>query len=84
MKVSTFTDVRQNFAATMQKVIDDNQPMIITRQNKEPVVMMSLHDFNAYEETAYLMRSPANAERLNSAIASLEVGEGKNRELIEE
>jgi len=84
MEVSTFTEVRQNFAATMQKVVDDKQPVIITRQNKEPVVMMSLEDFNAYEETVYLMRSPANAARLNSAIESLERGEGTIRELIEE
>ncbi len=83
MEVSTFTEVRQNFAATMQKVVDDKEPIIITRQNKEPVVMISLEDFNAYEETAYLMRSPANAARLNSAIESLERGEGKIRELIE-
>lgn len=84
MDVSTFSETRKNFASTMQKVIDNNEPMIITRQNHEPIVMLSLSDFKSYEETAYLMQSITNATRLNTAIASLEAGEGINRELIEE
>ncbi len=84
MEVSTFTETRKNFASVMQKVIDNKEPMIITRQNHESVVMLSLSDFKSYEETAYLMQSMKNTTRLNSAIASLEAGEGKSRELIEE
>lgn len=84
MDVNTFTETRKNFAATMQQVIDNKEPVIITRQNHESVVMLSLSDFKSYEETAYLMQSMTNATRLNRAIASLEAGEGKNRELIEE
>ena len=84
MNVSTFTETRKNFASTMQKVIDNNEPLVITRQNHESVVMLSLSDFKSYEETAYLMQSINNATRLNSAIASLEAGEGRTRELIEE
>ena len=84
MKVSTFTETRKNFASTMQQVIDNKEPLVITRQNHEAVVMLSLSDFKSYEETAYLMQSMNNATRLNSAMASLEAGKGKNRELIEE
>lgn len=84
MDVSTFTETRKNFASTMQKVIDNNEPVVITRQNHEVVVMLSLSDFKSYEETVYLMQSMKNATRLNSAIQSLEDGEGKARELIEE
>jgi len=84
MDVSTFTQTRKNFASTMQKVIDNNKPILITRQNHEAVVMLSLSDFKSYEETAYLMQSMNNATRLNSAIQSLEEGEGKVRKLIEE
>jgi len=84
MDVSTFTQTRKNFASTMQKVIDNNEPILITRQNHEAVVMLSLSDFKSYEETAYLMQSMNNATRLNSAIQSLEEGEGKVRKLIEE
>ena len=84
MDVSTFTETRKNFASTMQKVIDNKEPIVITRQNHEAVVMLSLSDFKSYEETAYLMQSMENATRLNRAIASLEKGEGEIRELIEE
>ena len=84
MEVSTFTETRKNFASTMQQVIDNKEPLVITRQNHEAVVMLSLSDFKSYEETAYLMQSMNNATRLNSAMASLEAGKGKNRELIEE
>ena len=83
MVVNTFTETRKNFASAMQKVIDDREPMVITRQNHESVVMLSLSDFKSYEETAYLMQSMKNVARLNSAIASLEAGEGKVRELVE-
>lgn len=84
MEVTTFTETRKNFAATMQKVIDNKEPVIITRQSHESVVMLSLSDFKSYEETAYLMQSINNATRLSSAIASLEAGDGQTRELIEE
>ncbi len=83
MEVNTFTETRKNFASTMQKVIDNREPMVITRQNHESVVMLSLSDFKSYEETAYLMQSMKNVSRLNSAITSLEAGEGKERELVE-
>jgi len=84
MEVSTFTETRQNFASTMQQVIDNKEPLVITRQNHESVVMLSLSDFKSYEETAYLMQSIHNATRLNKAIASLEAGDSQQRELIEE
>jgi len=53
-----------------------------TRQNGRTAVLLSLDDFRSYEETAYLMKSPKNAERLNAAIADLEAGKGIDRELI--
>ncbi len=84
MLVSTFSETRKNFAATMQQVIDNHEPLIITRQNHESVVMLSLSDFKAYEETAYLMQSIHNATRLNRAIASLEAGEGEEKTLIDD
>ena len=84
MEVSTFTETRKNFASTMQQVIDNKEPLVVTRQNHEAIVMLSLSDFKSYEETAYLMQSMNNATRLNSAMASLEAGKGTTRELIEE
>ena len=67
----------------MDKVNDDHKPVLITRQNGKPAVVISLEDFQAYEETAYLMSSPQNAERLNQAIAEVESGKTIQRELIE-
>jgi antitoxin YefM len=84
MTILTFSETRKNFAATMDKVVQNREPVIVTRQNREPVVMISLSDFKSYEETIYLMQSVNNAGRLNRAIKSLERGEGTVRELIEE
>ena len=57
--------------------------MIITRKSESPVVMISLDDFQAMEETTYLLRSPANALHLLESIAELEAGKGTARELLE-
>ncbi len=67
----------------MQKVCDDHSPVIITRKAAQPVVMMSLEDFEALEETAYLLRSPENARRLLESVAELERGKGSERELAD-
>ncbi len=60
----------------MAKVCDDYAPVIITRKTAQPVVMMSLENYEALEETAYLLRSPENARRLLNSIAELESGKG--------
>ena len=57
MDTMTYSYTRQNFANVMDRVNDDRAPLLITRQQGKPVVMMSLDDFNALEETAYLLRS---------------------------
>lgn len=79
-----FSQTRQNLASTFDAVVDDCMPIIVTRQNKEPVVIISLKDYRAMEETAYLLQSEANAKRLNRSIAQLEAGLGMQKELIEE
>ena len=84
MQTVSYTALRSNLAQTMDKVNADHEPVIITRQNGEPAVLMSLEDFRSYEATAYLMASPKNAERLNRAIESVEAGKAQRRELIEE
>ena len=71
-------------AGILDKVNDDHKPVLITRQNGKPAIVMSLEDFKAYEETAYLMASPKNAERLNKAITEVEAGKTVQRELVDE
>jgi antitoxin YefM len=79
----TYSEVRAKLAETMEKVCDDHAPMIVTRKNSRSVVMISLDDYQALEETAYLLRSPKNAQRLLASIAELENGRGTERALIE-
>jgi len=74
---------RADLAHTMDRVCEDHEPLIITRNGQQSVVMMSLEDFKALEETAYLLRAPQNAKRLLEAISSLEGGRGKARRLAE-
>jgi antitoxin YefM len=72
---------RQHLAETMDAVNNDRTPILITRQSGEPVVMMSLADFNALEETAYLLRSPGNANRLARSTESLRKGRVRRQEV---
>ena len=83
MEAATYTQVRKNFAGIMNRVCDDHDPIIITRQNARPVVMVSLEDYNAIEETFYLFRSPANAARLNKALQDLENKKYLPKDLID-
>jgi antitoxin YefM len=72
MTTISYTSARANLAKTMQKVCEDHTPYIITRSNAEPVVMISLADYEALQETHYLMRSPANAARIAESIEEIE------------
>ena len=84
METISYSVFRSQLALTLDKVNDDHRPVLITRQNGKPAVVISLEDYHAYEETAYLMASPVNAERLNQAIAEVKGGKIFQRELIEE
>jgi antitoxin YefM len=83
MDAITYTTARANLAETMNRVCEDHEAIIITRNGEQAVVMISLDDYNALEETAYLLRSPKNARRLLESIAELEEGRGKVRKLAE-
>lgn len=84
MDTLSYSLFRSNLAKTLDKVNDDHKPVLITRQNAKPAVVISLEDFMAYEETAYLMSSPKNANRLNQAIAEAEAGATTQHSLIDE
>ncbi len=81
MNAISYTAARENLASTRDRVCSDHTPVIITRNRDQSVVMLSLEDFEALEETAYLMRSPANAKRLLEAIHALESGKGVVRDI---
>ncbi len=83
MEAITYTAARQNLAKTMEKVCKDRVPIIVTRKTSYSVVIMSLEDYEALEETAYLLRSPKNTRRLIESIAQLENDKGSEKELLE-
>ncbi len=74
MTAITYTAARENLASTMDKVCLDHDPVIITRNRDQAVVMLSLEDYESLQETAYLLRSPTNAKRLIASIESLNSG----------
>lgn len=80
MDTISYTRARASLAETMERVCADHTPVIITKKD-ESVVMMSLADFQALEETAYLLRSPKNARRLLESMAQLDAGQGTRRTL---
>ena len=81
MDAVTYSFARANLASTMNRVCNDHEALIITRNGDQSVVMLSLEDYNALAEFAYLLRNPTNAKRLLSAIGQLNAGKGVEREL---
>ena len=81
MKSITYTAARENLASTINRVCEDNAPVVITRNRDHAVVMLSLAEYESLQETAHLLRSPANAKRLLKSIESLERGKGIRRKL---
>jgi antitoxin YefM len=83
MDAINYSYARNNLAKTLDRVVEDHMPLIITRKDTGSVVLISLEDYQALAETAYLLRSPRNAQRLLESIAELEEGRGIERELLE-
>ena len=83
MKTMSYTESRARYADVLDSVTNDREAVVITRAGHEPVVIVSLEDYESLQETAYLMRSPANARRLLDAMERLEAGRGQARDIIE-
>lgn len=83
MKAVSYTTVRANLARTMDQVCNNHEALVITRRGNQAVVMLSLEDYKALEETAYLLSTPTNAKRLLSATERLNAGKGVERTLLE-
>jgi antitoxin YefM len=81
VKSITYTAARENLASTINRVCEDQAPVVITRNRDQAVVMMSLAEYESLQETAYLLRSRANARRLLESIDALERGKGMKRKL---
>ena len=83
MRTMSYTESRAHYAEVLDGVINDREEVVITRAGREPVVMVSLDDYESLKETAYLLRSPENARRLLASIDRLENGGGIVRDLVE-
>jgi antitoxin YefM len=83
MNVISYTDTRERLKDVMDRVVENHEPVVISRQKAESVVMVSLADWHAIEETMHLLSSPNNALRLKSSIDELNAGGGVERKLIE-
>lgn len=83
MKTMSYTESRARYAEVLDSVTNDREEVVITRAGHEPVVIVSLEDFESMRETAYLMRSPANARRLLDAMERLESGQGGVHDLAD-
>ena len=81
MDVISYSDTRAHLKEVMDRVVQDRAPVIISRQKAESVVMLSLADWNAIEETMHLLSSERNAARLKSAMGQLDAGKGQRRDL---
>jgi antitoxin YefM len=81
VKTMTYSESRARYAEVLNAVTDDREEVVITRAGHDPVVIVSLEDYESLKETAYLLRSPANARRLLASIDELESGGGTVREL---
>lgn len=83
MRTMSYSESRAKYAETLNSVVDNREEVVITRAGHEPVVIVSLDDYESLKETAYLLRSPENARRLLTSIERLEEGRGTEHELAE-
>ena len=84
MKILSYTESRAKYAQVLADVVNNREEIIITRAGHEPAVILSLAEYESLRETAYLLRSPANARRLLDSIENLETGGSKRHDLIED
>ena len=76
MRAVSYSNARKNLRALIQSVCKDSEPaIIVSTKSEDQAVLMSLEDFQSLEETAYLLRSPANREHIEKALQ--EVKDGK-------
>lgn len=83
MDVLTYTDARKELKGVMDRVIHDAEEIVVTRKNRESMVLVSLDTWNSIQETLHLLSTPNNAARLRASIAQLDDGAGLERDLME-
>ena len=83
MNVITVNEAKRNLDSLIAKVLSNAEPTIITTDTGQQIVLLPLDEFNAWQETAYLLSNPANAAHLRQSIAEAQLGKLVKREMIE-
>ncbi len=83
MEVVNYTEFRKSLTKNLNKVNDDAEIVVVSRSKGKNVVVMSLEEYNAIQETLHVTKSVANRKRLDNAIAEMEKGKFKKHTLIE-
>jgi antitoxin YefM len=76
MSTITYSTARDHLAEVWDKTVSTREPVIVSRRGAESIVMLPLEEWEGLQETAHLLRSPANAQRLLAALNRLDSGEG--------
>ena len=74
---TTYTALRENLASVLDQVTQDQEIVVVKRRGAEDVALVPARELAGLMETAYLLRSPANARRLLTALGRAKKGEGK-------
>ncbi|MBI3576071.1 MAG: type II toxin-antitoxin system prevent-host-death family antitoxin [Gammaproteobacteria bacterium] len=82
MKTVSYTALRGNLARALDQVNEDREPVVITRRKGAPAVLLALAEYESLEETAYLLRNPANAAHLRRGLAQVEARKTRRRKLL--
>ncbi|MCK9605243.1 MAG: type II toxin-antitoxin system prevent-host-death family antitoxin [Methylomonas sp.] len=84
MRIVSFSEARNSLKSVLDQVVNDADCTVITRRDSEDAVVMSLDYYNSLMETVYLLKSPANAERLMKSIEQYKEGQARQRDLLDE
>ena len=83
MRTISFSEARNHLKNVIDQVVDDADVTVITRRDAPDAVVMSLETFNSWQETVYLLKSPANAAHLAKSLAQLRGGHQETHDLID-
>jgi len=82
MNAITYSNARQNLSKTIKKVNSDKEPIIVTCQSNGNVVIIAQDEYDALVETAYLLKSPKNAQKLLQSIKQAKGGQATIKKLL--
>jgi antitoxin YefM len=83
MNATTVNEAKNNLERLIEQVTADAEPTIICGDQGQKAVLLSLEEFNSWQETLYLLSNPANAAHVRQSIAEAKAGKRLDRELIE-